>query len=52
MHIERSQFAAGDYKVASLNGHGLRVPPVDAVEAEQIGKSLDVGKVVDGDQVA
>ena len=48
---QRPQLAAGDDQIASVDDHGLRVPPVHRVEAKQVGEVLDVDQVVDGDQL-
>ena len=34
-----------------VDGHGLRVAPVHRVEAKQIGEVLDVGEIVDRDEL-
>ena len=45
------QLAAGDDQAASVDDHGLRVPPVHRVEAKQVGEVFDVGQVIDRDEL-
>ncbi len=45
------QLAAGDGQAAFFDGHGLRVAPVNRIEAQQIGEVFDLGEIIDGDHL-
>src|SRR4030095_5824784 len=49
--LQRAQFAAVDDELASVHGHRFRVTAVHRVKTKQVRHVLDVGQVVDGDQL-
>src|SRR6185437_2022539 len=49
--LQRPHRAARDDQVLSLDLHRLRVPPVDRVEAKQIGEIRGIDQIIDRDQL-
>lgn len=48
---QEPQLSASNDQVFAVDNHGIPVPPVNCVEAEEISDVLDIPQVVDGHQL-